>query len=90
MERAIEAYRSITVSPEFREIERLRSKALHDEAQALSHAHKVGEQKGLQKGLQQGMLEVAGNLLRAGDSPEKVAGVTGLTLAEVEDLRNAL
>ncbi len=35
MNQAIEAYRQITVTPEFREAERLRSKARHDEAQAL-------------------------------------------------------
>jgi len=39
MEQAIGAYRSITATPEFREMERLRSKARHDEAQAL---HKAG------------------------------------------------
>ena len=35
MSQAVEAYRHITVTPEFKEIERLRSKARHDEAQAL-------------------------------------------------------
>lgn len=35
---AIEAYREITVSPEFREIARLRADALHNEASALAHA----------------------------------------------------
>jgi hypothetical protein len=34
IQQAIEAYRSITVTPEFFEAERLRSKARHDEAQA--------------------------------------------------------
>ena len=38
MEQAIEAYHSITATPEFQEMERLRSKARHDEAQALHHA----------------------------------------------------
>ena len=38
MKQAIEAYRSITASSEFRESERLRSKARHDEAQALRKA----------------------------------------------------
>jgi predicted transposase/invertase (TIGR01784 family) len=38
MEQAITAYQRISVSPEFREIERLRSKASHDEAQALFNA----------------------------------------------------
>ncbi|MDR2530328.1 MAG: hypothetical protein LBC65_02145 [Oscillospiraceae bacterium] len=41
MKQAIGAYRSITATPEFRELERLRSKARHDEAQALHHAAKV-------------------------------------------------
>jgi hypothetical protein len=45
MQQAIKAYRSITVTPEFREMERLRSKARHDEAQALYHAEKVGEER---------------------------------------------
>ncbi|MDR1089408.1 MAG: Rpn family recombination-promoting nuclease/putative transposase [Coriobacteriales bacterium] len=35
---AIGAYREITVSPEFRELERLRSDARHNEASALQHA----------------------------------------------------
>jgi hypothetical protein len=40
---AIAAYRSIIVSPEFLEAERLRSKARQDEAQALSQAERTGE-----------------------------------------------
>jgi len=42
MKQAIEAYRSITASSEFRESERLRSKARHDEAQALRKARLDG------------------------------------------------
>ena len=38
MKQAIEAYWNITASSEFRESERLRSKAHHDEAQALRKA----------------------------------------------------
>lgn len=41
MNPAINAYASITDSPEFREVERLREKALHDEAQALWNAKKA-------------------------------------------------
>jgi len=37
MKQAIEAYRIVSVAPEFREMERMRSKARHDEAQALYH-----------------------------------------------------
>ena len=46
MKQAIEAYRHVSASPEFREIERLRSKARHDEAQALKNAEKRGEERG--------------------------------------------
>ena len=53
MEQAINAYYTITASPEFREVERLREKARHDEAQALYHA----EQKGIAKGKIEGKIE---------------------------------
>jgi hypothetical protein len=43
MSEAIMAYRSITVTPEFKEAERLREKARHDEAQALGNAEQRGE-----------------------------------------------
>jgi hypothetical protein len=39
---AIEAYRAITVSKEFEELERLRSRARHNEASALAHAERKG------------------------------------------------
>ena len=45
MEQAITAYKSISASPAFREIERLRSKARHDEAQALYNAEKKAEKR---------------------------------------------
>jgi predicted transposase/invertase (TIGR01784 family) len=45
MQQAIRAYRSITVTPEFLEAERLYSKARHDEAQALFHAERIEREK---------------------------------------------
>lgn len=57
MKQAIEAYRSVAVSPEFQELERMRSKTRHDEAQALGNAERKGLRKGLQKGLRKGRLE---------------------------------
>jgi len=49
MNQAIGAYRQVTASPEFNEIERLRSKARHDEAQALRKARLDGEELGEQR-----------------------------------------
>jgi hypothetical protein len=40
MSEAVMAYRHVAASPEFREIERMRSKAAHDEAQALMNAER--------------------------------------------------
>jgi len=76
MKEAISAYRHITVTPEFKEAERLRSKARHDEAQALYSAERKG------------IFNVARNLLLDGDSIDKVVKVTGLSREEVEGLRN--
>ena len=42
MNAAVQAYRHVSASPEFREIARLRSKARHDEAQALNNARRQG------------------------------------------------
>ena len=57
MKEAIDAYRSITATPEFREMERLRSKARHDEAQALHHAQLKGQEEGMAKGMAKGQEE---------------------------------
>jgi predicted transposase/invertase (TIGR01784 family) len=78
MNQAINAYREIVVSPEFHEIERLRDKARHDEAQALWNAER--------KGKRESMLEVAKSLLSLGASRDPVIQVTGLSRAEVERL----
>jgi len=40
MSEAIVAYRHVAASPELREVERMRSKARHDEAQALRNAER--------------------------------------------------
>ena len=45
MSEALQAYRHVAASPEFREYERMRSKARHDEAQALSNARREEREK---------------------------------------------
>jgi predicted transposase/invertase (TIGR01784 family) len=46
MEQAINAYHKITATPEFRELERMRSIARHNEAAALRHARMEGRAEG--------------------------------------------
>ena len=75
MREAISAYRQITVTPEFQEAERLRSKARHDEAQALWNLERKTK------------LDIAKKLLAIGDSIEKIISVTGLTREEIEGLK---
>ena len=76
MQQAIGAYRQVAATDEFKEIERLRSRARHSEASAIRHAQSERD------------IEIAKNLLADGDSVEKISRVTGLTAAEVEGLRN--
>jgi len=45
MEQAISAYRHITATDEFKEIERIRSRARHNEAAALRHATEIEREK---------------------------------------------
>lgn len=90
MSQAIDAYYTITASSQFREMERLRAKARHDEAQALHHAKQEGMQEGMQKGMQKGIsqrsAEIAKSLLKMGMPSDQIAQVTGLTLEELESL----
>lgn len=75
MEQAINAYYTVTTSEKFREIERLRAKARHDEAQALQHAKK--EQA----------IEIARNAVKMKMAVADIARLTGLTCEEIEKLR---
>ena len=45
MKEAVGAYRHVSTTKEFYELERIRSKARHDEAQALKHAEERGEKR---------------------------------------------
>jgi len=73
MEQAINAYQKITVTSEFREKERLRSIARHNEASALSEA----EEKGMERGIVEGREK----------EREKWQGVVVDKDAEIEKLR---
>ena len=79
MDQAINAYYTITASPEFREIERLREKARHDEAQALYHAE--------QKGAIERSTEIARAMIADGEPVEKIRRYTGLATEAIERLR---
>lgn len=75
MSQAINAYYTITASSEFREMERLRAKARHDEAQALYNARKERD------------IELAKKLLKRNRPVDEIVEDTELTYEEVEELR---
>ena len=75
MSQAISAYYTITASSEFREKERLRAKARHDEAQALHNARY--EEK----------LGFARNMKADGEPIEKIIRYTGLTKESIANLK---
>ena len=80
MSQAVDAFHTITISPEFQELELMRSKALHDEAQALHHARLEGR-------LEE-RLETARNALLMNMPIEDIVKLTGFTREEVENLRH--
>ena len=75
MSQAINAYYTITTSSEFREKERLRAKARHDEAQALYNADRNAK------------IGIARNMIEDGESIEKIVRYTGLTKESIENLK---
>ncbi len=54
MEEAIKAYRHVTATDEFKEIERLRSRARHNEASAIGHARREAKAEGRREGKAEG------------------------------------
>ena len=73
MSEAIGAYRSITVSPEFKEAARLREKARHDEAQAMLNERIATAYRGIELKL----------------SDEDIAKLSLLTVEEIRKLRQS-
>ena len=71
MSQAIDAYYTITASSEFRERERLRAKARHDEAQALYNTERKAK------------IEIARNALKKNIPVEEVSDITGLSCEEI-------
>ena len=65
------------------EIERLREKAQHDEAQALYHT----EQQGIQKGVSERNTEIARNALQMGMAIDDIVKLTGLAHDEIGRLK---
>jgi hypothetical protein len=79
MNQAIEAYRGITASPEFQELERMRSKTRHNEASALANARREGERRAA--------LNAAGNALKLSIPIDGIVKITGLSRKEIENLQ---
>jgi len=74
---AIGAYREVVVSPEFRELERLRFEALSNEASALANAERKNA------------MTIAKRLLCRNRPIDEIIEDTGLTRAEVEKLQDS-
>jgi hypothetical protein len=66
MSQAVTAYHHVSASGEFKELERLRYLAKHNEASALANARRKGVAEGMQQGMQQ-MLD----FLKSGRSLEE-------------------
>ena len=83
MSQAINAYYTITASSEFREKERLREKARHDEAQALYNARREAKREARREE----KFEIARKLIKRNRPVSEIAEDTGLMYEEIEQLR---
>ena len=93
MNQTIDAYRRLTVSPEFYEAQRLYYKARHDEAQALRNAELKGMRKGKLEGMREGELKmrrtklnIAKHLIQINIPTDKIIEATNLTYEEIKTL----
>ena len=79
MSQAINAYYTITASSEFREKERLRAKARHDEAQALHNARR--------EATMERNIEIARNAKRMNMPVDDIMKLTGLSRQQIEGIK---
>ena len=79
MAQAVSAYRQITGSQEYQELERMRDKARHDEAQALGNARRQERDATLK--------ETAKRLLTLGIPADTISIATELSCEEIENLK---
>jgi predicted transposase/invertase (TIGR01784 family) len=95
MEQAIKAYHQegnlhpagsvevqITADPEFRELERMREIARHNEASALRHAR----EEGMERGMERERLEIARKMKNAGRPLNEITEFTGLTAETIKGI----
>jgi predicted transposase YdaD len=76
MEKAVQAYHQITTDSQFRELERLREIARHNEASALRYERNEGRKEGIE--------EVARVALAQGMSIETIHAITGLSMEPIQ------
>jgi predicted transposase/invertase (TIGR01784 family) len=82
MEQAIRAYHQITADSEFREMERLREMARHNEASALRHARDEGRAEGRVENT----LEIARKMKNAGRPLNEITEFTGLPAETIKKM----
>jgi predicted transposase/invertase (TIGR01784 family) len=96
MTQAVAAYRHVSASGEFRELERLRAIARHNEASALAHAERKGREEGWKKGSEEGQQEGwrkgieeerKKNAKAMKDEGIDIATIAKITGLEVDDIR---
>ncbi|GHV30747.1 hypothetical protein FACS1894167_12070 [Synergistales bacterium] len=71
-----------------RYIQYLEEKHERDTLSVITSAERRGEAKGLAKGLAKGKAEIAKNLLSLGVDYETIIKATGLSVTEIESLRD--
>jgi predicted transposase/invertase (TIGR01784 family) len=82
MAQAIVAYRHISASEKFKELERMRVRRLQDEASALGNA----ERKGIQKGKKENSIAIAKKMKAKGFDIKDIIDMTDLTVDDILQL----
>ena len=87
MEQTTQAYHhQITAESEFREIERVRELARHNEASALRHARDEGRDEGRNEGQAEKALEIARKMKNAGRPLDEITEFTGLPVETIKGM----
>ncbi|OOR07097.1 ATPase [Bacillus cereus] len=83
LQKAIQNWDNMSHNKEFRRAYEAREKLLLDEKAAVAHAEKKGREQGLEEGKEKARAQMIQKMSSRGSTPEEIADLTGLEIAEI-------
>ncbi|PGM93714.1 ATPase, partial [Bacillus cereus] len=86
LQKAMQNWDNMSYNKEFRRAYEAREKLLLDEKAAVAHAEQKGREQGLEEGREEERAQMIRKMSSRGATPEEIADLTGVEIAEIHRL----